>query len=62
LGYIEAFTAGVKKPTPVRIYAPKGEEQFGRFALDIAVKALAFFEESETLLYFDIITSGVLTY
>lgn len=45
LHYIEDF----KDETRIRVYAPKGEEERGKFALDVSKKCLAFFEE-----YFDI--------
>jgi hypothetical protein len=48
LGYVETTTTGVNnggKPVLVRVFAPKGEEQHGEFALNVAAKALEYFAE-----------------
>ncbi|CAI2169026.1 4397_t:CDS:10 [Funneliformis geosporum] len=48
LGYIEAHTTGKHndgKPILIRVYAPKGEEQHGEFALNVATQVLEYFAE-----------------
>ncbi|CAG8584761.1 4647_t:CDS:10 [Funneliformis caledonium] len=47
LGYIEAHTTGDHngKPVLMRVYAPKGDEQHGAFALNVATQALEYFAE-----------------
>ncbi|CAG8468881.1 16603_t:CDS:10 [Funneliformis caledonium] len=48
LGYVEAHTTGDHndgKPVLVRVYAPKGDEQHGEFALNVATKVLEYFAE-----------------
>ncbi|RIA85787.1 aminopeptidase [Glomus cerebriforme] len=48
LGYVESSTTGKHnngKPVLVRVYAPKGEEKHGEFALGIAKDVLEYFAE-----------------
>lgn len=45
LSYIEDFLGNVR----IRVYTPRGEQERGRFALDVSKKCLGFFED-----YFDI--------
>ncbi|CAI2171506.1 16013_t:CDS:10 [Funneliformis geosporum] len=48
LGYIEAHTTGGRddgEPILVRVYAPKGNEQHGEFALGVAIQVLEYFVE-----------------
>lgn len=48
MGYVESFTTGKHnggKSVTVRVYAPKGEERHGDFALKIATDTLEYFAE-----------------
>ncbi|CAI2170148.1 17754_t:CDS:10 [Funneliformis geosporum] len=48
LGYIEAYTPGGRidcEPISIRVYAPRGNEQYGEFALSVAIQALEYFTE-----------------
>ena len=54
MGYVEASTSGKHnngKSVTVRVYAPKGEERHGEFALNVAVKALEYFAEGSRSCY-----------
>ncbi|CAG8534031.1 1215_t:CDS:10 [Funneliformis caledonium] len=48
LGYIQAYTPGGRddgEPISIRVYAPKGNEQYGEFALGVATQVLEYFIE-----------------
>ncbi|OLY81225.1 Aminopeptidase 1 [Smittium mucronatum] len=53
LEYIEGYTSGEfnGKPIRCRVYTPPGQKERGRFALEVATKALEFFAESFGIAY-----------
>jgi hypothetical protein len=58
LGYVESHTTGVHnggKSVVVRVYAPKGEERHGQFALKIATETLEYFAEGSEKIENDVI-------
>jgi len=66
LGYVETSTTGYHNngnPVLIRVYAPKGRENHGEFALSVAAQVLEYFAEgSRKFAIFNNIITGIIIF